>query len=452
MGLRVSRLLIFVASLGLAAASTAEAQTSAYPPRGQVSARGTIIDETPSRPGGVVAVAGGIVTEAPSPPAPPPLQFLPPSEPSPMQTPPRGMAAPDEAPSQGAGQDTRPFGFTHVVVRLPNGWAWVNWRAGLFCAPQPARVWNEGQQQEQIRPFAEALRPEMQNAGYKVDGDPDSVFAPSASTADLQLAAVITDMHFDYCDRFLYSGNNTINGTATMHVEWQLYSTMNRAVIAKIQTDGAARLDAGAQGNFNTLLEDVFRANVDQLIASPYFRRSLTPAPVSLAMFKPQAQSAIALAGALAAKGRRLSDTAGSVVVIRVGQSEGSGFLVSSDGLLLTDQHVVGDARYVKVRWPDGLEGTGEVVRIDRLRDVALVKTDSRGRQPIRVRRDPMQPGDTVFAIGSPLGDRFQNTVTRGVVSAYRNFGGATFIQSDVSVNPGSSGGPLLDESVRSWA
>ena len=57
-----------------------------------------------------------------------------------------------------------------------------------------------------------------------------------------------------------------------------------------------------------------------------------------------------------------------------------------------------------------------------------------------------MQPGDTVYAIGSPLGAPFQSTVTRGVVSAYRTFDGLNFIQSDVTVNPGSSGGPLLDD------
>jgi S1-C subfamily serine protease len=132
--------------------------------------------------------------------------------------------------------------------------------------------------------------------------------------------------------------------------------------------------------------------------------------------------------------------------MISAGQVEGSGFLVSSDGLLLTVQHVVGDAKYVKVQWSDGLEGLGEVVRSDKTRDVALVKTDPRGRLPIRIRRDPLQPGDTVFAIGAPLGDRFQSTVTRGVVSAYRTFEGLSFVQSDVSVNHGSSGGPLLDE------
>ena len=78
-------------------------------------------------------------------------------------------------------------------------------------------------------------------------------------------------------------------------------------------------------------------------------------------------------------------------------------------------------------------------------RDVALIKADPHGRDAVPVRSSAPQPGDTVFAIGEPLG--FQNTVTRGVVStSNRIVDGFRFIQSDVVTNHGNSGGPLLDE------
>jgi S1-C subfamily serine protease len=134
------------------------------------------------------------------------------------------------------------------------------------------------------------------------------------------------------------------------------------------------------------------------------------------------------------------------VVLVLAGEGHGSGFLVSRDGYVMTDQHVVGSAKLVTVRWPDGIETVGEVVRADRLRDVALVKTDPRGRDPLPLRAETMRPGETVFAIGAPLEERFQGTVTRGVVSAYRTIEGLRYLQSDVSINPGASGGPLLDE------
>ena len=255
-------------------------------------------------------------------------------------------------------------------------------------------------------------------------------------------------MHFDFCEPLIGYGNTSIsNGSGTLQVVWQVYSVIEQKVFAKIDTSGSVKVDSSAHSTFNTLLMSAFKDNVDQLIASNEFQKAVAATPTdATGVVKPSSLSPISLTGSLEAKGRPVGDVVGSVVLISAGQAEGSGFLVSADGFLLTDQHVVGDAKYVKVKWPDGLEGLGEVVRIDKTRDVALVKTDPRGRQPIRIRRDPLQPGDSVFAIGAPLGDKFQNTVTHGVVSAYRTFEGLSFIQSDVSVTHGSSGGPLLDE------
>jgi serine protease Do len=86
------------------------------------------------------------------------------------------------------------------------------------------------------------------------------------------------------------------------------------------------------------------------------------------------------------------------------------------------------------------------VVRADKRRDVALIKADPRGRQPLRLQTQAPQPGDTVFAIGAPLEKELQSTVTRGVASANRIRDGFSYIQSDVTVNHGNSGGPLLND------
>ena len=83
----------------------------------------------------------------------------------------------------------------------------------------------------------------------------------------------------------------------------------------------------------------------------------------------------------------------------------------------------------------------------DARRDVALIKAESRGRRPLAVRRAPVVLGEGVFAIGTPLEETLQNTMTKGIVSAQqRVFDGLPFIQSDVGVTHGNSGGPLLDE------
>jgi len=100
----------------------------------------------------------------------------------------------------------------------------------------------------------------------------------------------------------------------------------------------------------------------------------------------------------------------------------------------------------VRVRWSDGFETKGQVIRSDKRRDVALIKTDPHGRSPLPLQRAIPAAGTPVYAIGTPLDPSLQSTVTRGVVSAARIVGGFSFIQSDVAVTHGDSGGPLLNE------
>jgi serine protease Do len=141
-----------------------------------------------------------------------------------------------------------------------------------------------------------------------------------------------------------------------------------------------------------------------------------------------------------------IAQASASVAVVFSPDGSGSGFLVSDDGYLITNHHVVGAAKVVRLKWSDGTETVGEVLRSDPRRDVALVRTAPGGRPALGLRHSPVQQGETVFAIGSPLGAQFQNTMSKGIVSALRDQQGLAYIQSDVMVNHGSSGGPLLDE------
>jgi serine protease Do len=129
-------------------------------------------------------------------------------------------------------------------------------------------------------------------------------------------------------------------------------------------------------------------------------------------------------------------------------QGQGSGFIVSSDGTILTNAHVVADASEVTVRLTDRREFTAKVVGADRRTDVAVVKIDATGLPTVKL-GDPgkLKVGEWVAAIGSPFG--LENTVTAGIVSATsRALPSETyvpFIQTDVAINPGNSGGPLFN-------
>jgi serine protease Do len=129
-------------------------------------------------------------------------------------------------------------------------------------------------------------------------------------------------------------------------------------------------------------------------------------------------------------------------------QSLGSGFIISQDGYILTNAHVVETADEITVKLTDKREFKAKVIGADRRTDIALIKIDAGGLPAVRF-GDPtkLRVGEWVLAIGSPFG--FENTVTAGIVSAkgrslpQENY--VPFIQTDVAVNPGNSGGPLFN-------
>ena len=126
----------------------------------------------------------------------------------------------------------------------------------------------------------------------------------------------------------------------------------------------------------------------------------------------------------------------------------GSGFLISDDGYILTNAHLVADTSEATVRLVDKREFRAKVVGIDRSTDVALVKIGARGLRKVTI-GDPskLEVGEWVAAIGAPFG--FENSVTAGIVSAKGRLvpdeSYVPFIQTDVAVNPGNSGGPLFN-------
>ena len=131
------------------------------------------------------------------------------------------------------------------------------------------------------------------------------------------------------------------------------------------------------------------------------------------------------------------------------GQGVGSGFIISADGYILTNAHVVAGASEVTVRMADAKrEFKAKVVGADERSDIALLKVDERNLPVAKLgKSSTLQPGQWVAAIGSPFG--FANTITAGIISATeRSLPADTylpFIQTDVAVNPGNSGGPLLN-------
>ncbi len=132
----------------------------------------------------------------------------------------------------------------------------------------------------------------------------------------------------------------------------------------------------------------------------------------------------------------------------RQAQSLGSGFIISGDGYVLTNNHVVADADEIIVRLSDRSELEAKLVGADPRTDVALLKVEGKGLPAVKLgRSEVLKVGEWVLAIGSPFG--FDHSVTAGIVSAkgrsLPNENYVPFIQTDVAINPGNSGGPLFN-------
>lgn len=136
-----------------------------------------------------------------------------------------------------------------------------------------------------------------------------------------------------------------------------------------------------------------------------------------------------------------------AVVGVSTRSGAGSGVIIRSDGIVVTNAHVVGNNQVVTIELATGTEMQGRVLGRDPQLDIAVVHIDGQGLPSARLGdSDQLQIGQTAIAIGNPLG--FERTVTSGIISAIgRSLGGGMeqLIQTDAAINPGNSGGPLLN-------
>jgi S1-C subfamily serine protease len=135
-----------------------------------------------------------------------------------------------------------------------------------------------------------------------------------------------------------------------------------------------------------------------------------------------------------------------AVVTIKLeGGGHGSGFFISRDGYLLTNQHVVQDYKFVTIKLTTGRQMPGEVLRSHKARDVALVKVNESAMNALPLQLEPPDVAAEVYAVGTPQDEKYSTTITKGIVSAYRTDNDLKLIQSDATIHGGSSGGAMVD-------
>ncbi len=134
-----------------------------------------------------------------------------------------------------------------------------------------------------------------------------------------------------------------------------------------------------------------------------------------------------------------------AAVVIKAGQGTGSGVLISEDGFVITAAHVVADQDDIEASTRDHLTLPAQVVRIDEVQDVAVLKMAGSGHPCRPLARGDAGIGTELYTVGAPAGTDLEFSVSKGIVSGLRSFHGNRYLQTDASINFGNSGGPLLD-------
>jgi len=272
------------------------------------------------------------------------------------------------------------------------------------------------------------------------DRDISAFDTAGPSNADYRLGGVVISMEAATCS---YPPENR-KGTITVEVKWDLFSTHQQRVLVSKTTSGTITLDSFEAIAGREFEARAFAASMTNFFADAQVKQLMSGVepPLPAVAVEPLHVKA----GTLVAGGttQNADSLRSAVVTIVADTGFGSGFYFA-EGYLLTDWHVVHASRFVKVKLASGRELVGEVVRSDGPLDVALVKTEPAGVPQIRLRQSAPIIGEDVWAIGSPMSQQLAGTMTRGILSGTREDAGLHFLQSDVAVNPGNSGGPLLD-------
>lgn len=299
---------------------------------------------------------------------------------------------------------------------------------------------------------------EMGQAGYNVAGNSNELFADMSSNpvdAEYLVGGRVDSIVMDVCNEVsTWDGRalGTQSGEIGIEMTWQVFSTLERQVVYETMSRGSAVLEEGVPDGEEALLIQGIAAAAANLAADQKFhglllsstRQEAAAATAQSSGHLPSVQLPLvpAFTGTLDTNIRRIQ---ASVVTVRSGNSQGSGFFVAPD-LVLTNAHVVGTIVRHKIILADESEIYATVLRRDSRRDVALLQaeTGSHAALPLRLGRPNL--AEEVYAVGSPIDESLAGTVTRGIVSQLKqDKQGLDFIQADVTIQPGSSGGPLLD-------
>lgn len=375
--------------------------------------------------------------------------------------------APLLASAAAQGEDLSPIQLDRIVFNLERGQQIGTYRdnnfklCGQTMMTQPIH-WAAGKVTVRDEEMMDSFYRALKSAHYDVVGDPDALFGnygDGQRSPEYLVGGRVDFIALDVCDEVTWGGRlkGIQSGLSRVEVTWQVFSPLEEKVVLETRTSGSAELIDGVPNGEVALIMRGFAVAAQNLAADPRFHDVL--------LHRNQVQIAtksVPLAGwggisdqpalvlpttqvFMTPIGTNMTRIQASVVTIISGSGQGSGFFVTPD-LVLTNHHVAHNAQRLKLIFINGTEVYATTLRSDPKRDVALLKVEGGPFTPLPLRLSSVAITEEVYAVGSPLDKSLAGTVTRGIVSQVKeNEYGQPLIQADATIQPGSSGGPLLD-------
>ncbi len=280
--------------------------------------------------------------------------------------------------------------------------------------------------------------------------------AEENARARIRFAGEIIDLKMNVCHLYnglILSPFGMTGGSAYVKVRWELYDDILKKRLGTVETEGVGYVDNPTNGGNQVLIVAALQEAAADLGRTQAFYQAILgnekPAFVDEDEKFPELEIMTREKSHKKPLKKTFNLIRRGVVTIRTGSGHGSGFFINNEGYILTNYHVVGDAKTVAVKDFSGTSYMADVIRVHKTRDVALLKVDifDNAAMSLFPNKKPDML-DTVYAIGSPLNEGLKTTVSEGIISNFRNRRKTemTFIQASVPIAAGNSGGPLVDE------
>lgn len=262
--------------------------------------------------------------------------------------------------------------------------------------------------------------------------------------APLLLGANLKNLQINYeFHGFAYVPENV---KCEVELEWQIFSRKKREVIYTCTTKGKSFvIDRGV----SIAIKDAVRDALIELGFNAEMRKTVQNFSNLLPKIKTDTKTVslpkktpVKFADYAAMIKRSIEST---VTVLRDDDGHGSGFLISDNGYLITNHHVIDKAKEITVKFENGFEFPAELVAFDEDYDVALLKIKGSGFKGLAVNTAMAGVATDVTSISTPADVKLGQTVSKGIISGKREMEGKLYYQTDVSISPGSSGGPLFN-------